>query len=107
MLLMSVQRVEVEEGELEPEWDRSEDYQKGYKAGWMQGARRALKKAGVPNPEFEIKEGAPKPVEPVKRSSAAEKSNDIPVMTAIIIGLVLGGIVLFVVLNNHNKQPNQ
>jgi hypothetical protein len=81
---------------------KSEDYRRGYKAGWDVAKKNLLRKlqSGEPIGKESTEE---KPI--VKKKSKKEEEVS-PLMLAIV-GLVLGGIMLFVIFNEYNRKRNQ
>jgi len=80
----------------------SEDYFKGYKAGWEVAKKNLLRRLSESGKPVEGKSIEEKPI--MKKKSKKEEEVS-PLMLAIL-GLALGGIVLFVIFNKSNRNRN-
>jgi len=80
----------------------SEDYRRGYKAGWEVAKKNILKKLSQSGQPIEQKSTEKTPI--VKKKS--KKEEEVSPLVWAIVGLVLGGIVLFVILNESNRKRN-
>jgi len=91
------------EGEGIPKGLRiSEDYRRGYKAGWEVAKKNILKKLSQSGQPIEQKSTEKTPI--VKKKS--KKEEEVSPLVWAIVGLVLGGIVLFVFFNESNRKRN-
>jgi len=98
----SVKDIELE-GEGTPKGLRSsEDYRRGYKAGWLVAKKNLLKKLSQSGGSIETLSIEKKPIGKKK----SKKEEEVSPLVWAIVGLVLGGIVLFVILNESNRKRN-
>jgi len=81
----------------------SEDYRLGYKAGWITARQNLLRKLSQSGQPIEEKSTETKLVGKKK----PKKEEEVSMITWAILGLVLGGITLFVILNESNRKRNQ
>ena len=98
----SVEDIELE-GEGIPKGLRSsEDYRRGYKAGWLVAKKNLLKKLSQSGEPIEKKSTEDKAIGKKK----SRKEDEVSPLVWAIMGLVLGGIVLFVFFNESNRKRN-
>jgi hypothetical protein len=95
-------KIELEGEGMPKRIHHSEEYFKGYKAGWEVAKKNLLRKLSQSGGSIEKK-----PIEnkPVSKQKSREEEEVSPLVWAIV-GLVLGGIVLFVILNESNRKRN-
>jgi hypothetical protein len=97
-----IKNVDIEEEGIPLGLRKSEDYRRGYKAGWEVAKKNLLRKlqSGETIGKGSSEE---KPISKKK----SKKEEEVSTLTWAILGLVLGGIVLFVIFNESNRKRNQ
>ena len=95
--------IELEGEGIPRRFNRSEDYRRGYKTGWLVAKQNLLKKLSQSGESIEKKPTENKPIGKKK----SRKEEEVSPLVWAIVGLVLGGIVLFVFLNESNRKRNQ
>jgi hypothetical protein len=98
-----IENIELEGEGIPRRFNRSEDYRRGYKAGWLIAKKNLLKKLSQSGVKVEEKSTEDKTIG--KKSKKEDK--EVSLLTYAIIGLVLGGIVLFVFFNEYNRKRDQ
>jgi cytoskeletal protein RodZ len=99
-----IEDVEIEGEGIPRTFGRSKDYLKGYKAGWLTAKKNVLKKlseSGEPIEKKSIEE------KPIGKKKSKKEEGEVSLLTWAIVGLVLGGITLFVLFNESNRKRNQ
>ncbi|PSN81745.1 hypothetical protein B9Q01_10405 [Candidatus Marsarchaeota G1 archaeon OSP_D] len=95
--------VELEGEGIPRRFNRSEDYVRGYRTGWEVAKKNLLKKLSQSGETTEKK-----PIEEkIIGKKKPKKEDEVSPLVWAIVGLVLGGIVLFVFLNESNRKRNQ
>jgi hypothetical protein len=97
-----IENVELEGEGVPKRIHHSEEYFRGYKSGWEVAKKNLLRKlqSGEPIGKESIEE---KPISKKK----SKKEEEVSTLTWAIVGLVLGGIMLFVIFNEYNRKRNQ
>ncbi|PSN81690.1 hypothetical protein B9Q01_10705 [Candidatus Marsarchaeota G1 archaeon OSP_D] len=111
---MSTENLEIEpevEGEEEKTKEHKRkvsEYERGYRVGWNKGRAFVYKKLGI-RPS-EVEKGLVK-IEPSELLDSKEGgvlgNSKTTVITAIIIGLILGLVAYYFVFRTRNREPNQ
>jgi hypothetical protein len=99
----SVKDIELEGEGIPRRFNRSEDYRRGYKTGWLVAKKNLLKKLSQSGQSIETLSIEKKPIGKQK----SKKEEEVSPLVWAIVGLVLGGIVLFVFFNESNRKRNQ
>jgi len=98
-----IENVDIEEEGIPRRARRSEDYFRGYKAGWITAKENVLKKLSQSGGKVEGKSIEEKPI--LKKKSKKEDKETI-YWVAVLGALVLGGI-LFVFFSEQNRERSQ
>ena len=98
----SVEDIELEGEGIPRRFNRSEDYRRGYKTGWLVAKQNLLKKLSQSGEPIEKK-----PIEkkPVGKQKSRKEDEETIFWVAILGAVVLGGI-LFVFFNESNRKRN-
>jgi len=96
-------KIELEGEGMPKRIHHSEEYFRGYKSGWEAAKKNLLRKLSQSGGSIETLSIEKKPIGKKK----PKKEEEVSPLVWAIVGLVLGGIVLFVFLNESNRKRNQ
>ena len=98
----SVEDIELEGEGLPRRFNRSEDYRRGYKTGWLVAKQNLLKKLSQSGGSIEQKSTEKKPISKQK----SRKEDEETIFWVAILGAVVLGGILFVFFNESNRKRN-
>jgi len=99
----SVEDIELEGEGLPRRFNRSEDYRRGYKTGWLVAKQNLLKKLSQSGEPIEKKSTEKKPI---SKQKSKKEDEEMIFWVAILGAVVLGGI-LFVFFSERNRERSQ
>jgi len=99
-----IENIELEGEGIPRRFSRSEDYLKGYKAGWFAAKTNLLKKLSQSGKQIEQK---PIEAKPIEKKFKKKENEEMTLWAGVVLALVLGGITLFVFFREQDRKRNQ